>query len=231
MKHMKKRGFTLLELVVSIAAIAIMSILLSQVFITTIRVNTRNELSNEVKQNGELVLTTMTRMIQNAQDVSSPCNTDGYTDSSLSIVNPDSDTTTFQCIRDATSSGVLRIVPTSTPTPTVTPTPDPNLPTIVATPTKTPTPSPTPKGTPTPYPVVGILRIASSSAQSDFLTSSGVTLTGSDCTTAIQFTCTVLPSNRKSITITFSLAPYGAAVDPATSMVQQFTTTADLRSL
>lgn len=87
-------GFTLLELLISVAIIALLSVVMSQVFISTIRTNTKTEILKEVKQNGDLALESMVRMIQNAEMIT--CDTP----QSLSIVNPDSNTTTLACVAD-----------------------------------------------------------------------------------------------------------------------------------
>lgn len=95
--HNHGAGFTLLELLVSVAIISILSIVMSQVFISTIRTNTKTEILKEVKQNGDSAIESMVRMIQNAQIVT--CNTTR----SLAIVNPDGFTTTLACLADGTA--------------------------------------------------------------------------------------------------------------------------------
>ncbi len=89
-------GFTLLEMLVSVAIIAMISVVLSQVFISTIRTNAKTEILKEVKQNGDLAVDTLTRMVQNATSVTCP------TTKSLAIVNPDGNTTTIGCALDGT---------------------------------------------------------------------------------------------------------------------------------
>jgi len=54
-----------MEILVAVSALAVMGVLLTQVFVTTIRTNTKNEISKEVKQNGDLAVSIMTRMILN----------------------------------------------------------------------------------------------------------------------------------------------------------------------
>lgn len=103
-------GFTLLELLVSMSILAIVGILLTQVFVTVIRTNTKNEVTKEVKQNGYLAFSVMTRMLQNALDVTSDCVSTGSTAPMITITNPDGGATTFECRSD---SGVLRISSTS----------------------------------------------------------------------------------------------------------------------
>lgn len=94
MKHgdgFRQNGFTLLETLVSVAIIALVSVVLSQVFISTMRTNTKTEILKEVKQSGDLAIESITRMVQNAQSVTCP------TAKSLAVVNPDGNTTTVSC--------------------------------------------------------------------------------------------------------------------------------------
>lgn len=106
----RTHGFTLIELIVTVAAIALMSIILSQIFFTTLRTNTKTEILKEVKQNGDLAQETLTRMIQNAQSLSTICDTTGVESTSISLVNPDGGTTVLGCADD---NSVARLASTS----------------------------------------------------------------------------------------------------------------------
>lgn len=175
--ELKKSGFTLLEILVSVGVLGIIGIFLSQVFVTTLVTNTRGENSREIKQNGDYAINIMTRMIQNATDVTSDCLPDGSTGSSLTITNPDSGVTTFECKSDS-----------------------------------------------------GVLRISSTSATAEYLSSPSITLPGTDCSSSAIFTCTLLPNNRKSVKISFTLAQKGTKADQFSAKGEKFETTADLRS-
>lgn len=104
------KGFTLLELLISVSAIALISVVLGQTFSTTLRTNTKTEILKEVKQNGDLVQETMVRMIQNAQSLSSGCDTTGVTSQSITIVNTDGNSTTLVCMDD---TSIMRIASVS----------------------------------------------------------------------------------------------------------------------
>lgn len=104
MKIRLKAGFTLLEMLVSVGVIAVISVVLSQVFIVTLRTNTKTELLKDIKQNGELALETMMRMIQSAKNVTCP------TTQSVTVTGPDDGVTTFEC---SLSGSVTRIASTS----------------------------------------------------------------------------------------------------------------------
>ncbi len=147
------RGFTLLELIVSVAAIALMSTVLSQIFFTTLKTNKRTELLKEVKQNGDFAQESLTRLIQNAQSLKTICDTAGVESNSIEIVNPDGNNTTLTCVDDG-----------------------------------------------------AVARLASVSAsQTEYLTSTNVTL-GDNCTTSnLTFLCKGGTAVPNSLSISFTL--------------------------
>jgi prepilin-type N-terminal cleavage/methylation domain-containing protein len=100
MKSEELRGFSLMELIVAIAILAGVGIVLSQIFISTFRSNTKTEILKEVKQNGEFALDVMTRTIQNSIKINSSCT--GVAADFLTITNPDAaqTQTTFGCALD-----------------------------------------------------------------------------------------------------------------------------------
>lgn len=108
----RRQGFTLLEILVSMSIASIVGILVTQVFFTTTRSNTKTELLKDVKQNGEFALGQIERMIHNAKSVESVCPVSGTTLTSVVITNPNNDTTTIGCIFDA-AENVTRIASTS----------------------------------------------------------------------------------------------------------------------
>lgn len=93
-------GFTLLEMVVSIAIVALVAVVLSQIFLVTLRTNAKTEISKDMKQNGELALESMVRMIQRAKAITSTCVSTGTTSQSLQITNDDNGVTTLECLVD-----------------------------------------------------------------------------------------------------------------------------------
>lgn len=109
--EMKKGGFTLLETLVAISAIATVGILIAQVFFTTTRSNTKTELLKDVKQNGDYAIEMIGRMIRNSVGVTSSCLPDpGASLSYVDIKNADGNITEFGCLGN---SEVLRIASTS----------------------------------------------------------------------------------------------------------------------
>lgn len=104
------RGFTLLELIISVAIIALVSTVISQVFFATTKSNAKAEIQKEVKQNGDYALGVMERMVRSAGAITSTCSSGGSTTTSLTITNPDFGSTTFGC--DSTT-GIARIASSS----------------------------------------------------------------------------------------------------------------------
>lgn len=102
MKHILKlyEGFTLLEMVVTVGIVALVAIVVSQIFLSTIRTNVKTEISKDMKQNGVLALESIVRMVQRAQSITSPCVAEGTTSQSLTIVGEDSGVTTLECLED-----------------------------------------------------------------------------------------------------------------------------------
>jgi prepilin-type N-terminal cleavage/methylation domain-containing protein len=97
---MKKKGFTLLELLVSAGVLSLVSVIIAQVLFTTVRLNTKTEQVKEMKQTGTASMETIRRMIQNARTVSSLCT--GLPQSELAIVDVEGRETVLRCIEDVT---------------------------------------------------------------------------------------------------------------------------------
>ncbi len=72
-----QRGFTLIELLVVITVLAIMGTILTEVFVRTLRANTKSKVLAAVKQNGQVALETMDKTIRNSLKVECPIN-NGY---------------------------------------------------------------------------------------------------------------------------------------------------------
>lgn len=87
----KTQGFTLIEILVSFAVLVVIVMVSSNLFFVLLRGSTKAKTMQIIKQNGDYSLSVMTRMIRNARSIGT------YTSSSLPIINPDGETTTFSC--------------------------------------------------------------------------------------------------------------------------------------
>lgn len=101
---MNRRGFTLLELLISASVIAFLSVIITQVLFSSIHLNTKTEVIKELKQTGEMTLGVMSRMIQNAAAIT--CTASTY----ITITGFDGGVTTLECADDA---GIARIASVS----------------------------------------------------------------------------------------------------------------------
>lgn len=97
-------GFTLMEMLIATSIVAMLSVVVVQLFLTTIRSNTKTELLKETKQSGNFVLSVIERMLRNAISITSVC--DGTPQNSVTIVNPNRESTTFSCVE---SGGIVYI--------------------------------------------------------------------------------------------------------------------------
>lgn len=91
-------GFSLLEMVVALAIISGISVVLSQVFLTTVRTNTKTEVIKDLKQNGDVALEAITRAVQSAKSITCDSAT------SLTVVNADATTNTFACVSNGSQT-------------------------------------------------------------------------------------------------------------------------------
>lgn len=105
-------GFTLLELIIVVGIIGLLSVVIAQVFFTTMKTNTKVELGKEVKQNGEYAMDAIIRMLQSAVSIEGTCTDIAVTEkpilSSLTIVDPYGSSITLRC-EDVGSPSVARI--------------------------------------------------------------------------------------------------------------------------
>lgn len=105
-------GFTLVEILVVVTLLGLMAATVTQIFVLGLRSQSKSEALKEAKQNGDYTLSVMERMIRNASDISSSCNTSS---DQLTIVNPDGFTTTFLCTDGADISSASGGMPVPTP--------------------------------------------------------------------------------------------------------------------
>lgn len=105
----KLAGYTLIEIIIVVALLGIVMVMATGMFLNIMRGAVKSRALQEVKQNGNYVIMTMSRMIRNAMNVS--CS--GLSDR-LVIENPDGMTTTFQCCLGADNNFIASISGTMT---------------------------------------------------------------------------------------------------------------------
>lgn len=88
---MKNRGFTLIELLVVVAVIAVVGVILTQVFYSSIRAGNKSQILAAIKQNGQSSLDIMDKTIRSADQVVVSCSTGILVASSDLIIPPPSD--------------------------------------------------------------------------------------------------------------------------------------------
>ncbi len=111
MKNLKRtKGFTLLEIVVSLGILSVLGIVLTQSFISSVRTSTKGEITQEVVQSGNYAVEVASRLLLNANTVVSACTSGGTSSSSFIVTNPDGQNSTLGCVSD---SDVLRIASSS----------------------------------------------------------------------------------------------------------------------
>ncbi len=95
-------GFTLIEILIVVSLIGVMSIAITQVFMSILRSQSKGEIIKGVKQNGDYAYSVMESMIRNAQEVTDPTSCGSQVDE-ISIKNPDDYITRFYCTSGAVS--------------------------------------------------------------------------------------------------------------------------------
>jgi prepilin-type N-terminal cleavage/methylation domain-containing protein len=87
-------GFTLIEILVALGILAIIVVIVSNMFFTILKSSSKTKVLTEVKQNGNYALNVMARMIRNGRIGVGECG--AYPDR-ITITNPDDGITTFHC--------------------------------------------------------------------------------------------------------------------------------------
>jgi prepilin-type N-terminal cleavage/methylation domain-containing protein len=72
-KLLKNKGFTLVEILVVTGLLAVVAVVISNMFFTTFRSSTKTKALTAVKQNGDYALLVMERLIRGSKEVISSC--------------------------------------------------------------------------------------------------------------------------------------------------------------
>ena len=107
----KEKGFTIIEIIVSVAILAIVSTTILLIVFTTLRSSTKTEVHQEIKQNGETAVTMISDFIRRAETVSCSATTKDF----LNVGTSDGKTTSFSCESEkiASRSGSIAVNLTS----------------------------------------------------------------------------------------------------------------------
>lgn len=116
MKHTNPNGFTLIELLVVSVILTLLSVVIAQVFFSTMRTNSKTETVRDVKSDGDRAIDIMSRLVQNAKSIQLPAScpegSPGAVFNTLTLINFDGGVTTLLCADD-TSTGISRIASAS----------------------------------------------------------------------------------------------------------------------
>jgi len=120
MKLIIRKGFTLLELLVVAVILTLLSVVIAQVFFSTMRTNSKTEALRDVKGNGDRALEVITRLVQNAESIELPelpaaCAAYpavGDPIDEITLKNADEGETKLECVADGVN-GIARIASTS----------------------------------------------------------------------------------------------------------------------
>lgn len=108
MKLKKNQGFSLLEVMIATAVLALIAVVGSNSFFSILRGSNKSKNLQLVKQNGDYALSVMERMIRNAREIIEP-DLEGYTNF-LIILNPDGGETTFSCESEKITSNSASLI-------------------------------------------------------------------------------------------------------------------------
>lgn len=99
-----RKGFTLVEILVVTLILGTIAVIGSNMFFTILRGSSKTSILAEVNQNGSYALNVMERMIRNAKSLES------HSGSSITILNPDENTTTFLCSNQKIASNGASLI-------------------------------------------------------------------------------------------------------------------------
>jgi len=95
--NLKKSGFTLIETLAVVGILGLVVVTSVSIFFLTLKSKRKSSSLTDIKQSGDYVLSIMSQMMRNAKQVSGACTTGDPGMSSIDILNPDGQTTTFTC--------------------------------------------------------------------------------------------------------------------------------------
>jgi prepilin-type N-terminal cleavage/methylation domain-containing protein len=101
-----RKGFTLMEILISIGILATVGTLITQVLFTTMHVNTKSGILTDIKQNGEFAMDSMGRLVRVAGTIETVCGQGKLTSDTAIIRDGEGQTITFSCVSDGTTARI-----------------------------------------------------------------------------------------------------------------------------
>jgi len=98
-----------MEILISVGILGIVVPLLAQVLFTTTRVNKKNEILTNVKQDGTFALDVVSRMVRTAKSIEVPCAQGDLTATSADITDSFNNVTTLACFSDGNAARIASI--------------------------------------------------------------------------------------------------------------------------
>ncbi len=98
------KGFTLIEVLVVLTILIIIAVISGNIFVTTLRSNTRTQTSTNLKQKGDYGLMVIERMIRESTEV------ECISDNELRIVYKDGQQTVFTCASNRVASNAAVLI-------------------------------------------------------------------------------------------------------------------------
>jgi len=119
-----KKGFTLVELLVVAVILGLLSVVIAQVFFSTMRTNSKTEIVRDVKENGDRAIDTMTRLIQNAKSIELPSSCPerplaGSTLDEITLQHFDESITILKCVESVVNGVTVARIASSSASQTV----------------------------------------------------------------------------------------------------------------
>lgn len=95
-----------MEIIVSVSILGIVVPLLAQVLFTTTRVNKKNEIITNIKQDGAFALDIVSRMVRSAKSINVTCAVGDLTAASADITDSNNNVTTLACFSDGNAARI-----------------------------------------------------------------------------------------------------------------------------
>lgn len=104
-----KKGFTLLEILISVGILATVTTLMANVLFTTTHVNKKTELLGDIKQNGNFALDVTARIVRSAHAIETSCDAGMTSTPSARIRNSDNNVTVLTCLSDGDAARIASV--------------------------------------------------------------------------------------------------------------------------